>query len=145
VLQQHDTGQEHIGGHYGPFGFGNSNGQNVGTLIQNNLIGILNPKESPGYKPISGNFEAAEKSNNHEWNGDPNAPSNPRFTSLNTFDLTLAANSPAKDAGKLITAITRDGISVPAFNDAVTGAAPDLGAYEIGTPRWKAGYTPVAQ
>jgi hypothetical protein len=130
---------------YGPFGFANSNGQNAGTLIQNNLIGILNPKESPGYKPISGNFEAAEKSNNHEWDGVPNTPSDPRFTSLNTFDLTLAANSPAKDAGKPMTAVTHDGISIPAFNDSVTGTAPDIGAYEVGTPRWKAGYRPAAQ
>lgn len=124
---------------YGPFGFANSHGRNTGSTIFNNIIGILNPKESPGYKPISSNFEDATRADNLEWDGVLGSPTDPRFVSFEARDFSLRNDSPAKDAGKVVTAVMRDGVEIPAFNDEVVGDAPDIGAYEVGYPAWKAG------
>ena len=37
--------------------------------------------------------------------------------------------------------LTRDGSAIPAYNDPVSGAAPDIGAYEYGLTPWDAGFT----
>ncbi|HLL64919.1 MAG TPA: right-handed parallel beta-helix repeat-containing protein [Micromonosporaceae bacterium] len=55
----------------------------------------------------------------------------PRYTDVTVGDFTVAADSPAVDAG----------VSVPGITDGYTGANPDIGAYESGSPRWVAGCT----
>jgi hypothetical protein len=53
----------------------------------------------------------------------------PKFVDATNGDFTLQADSPAIDQGVVIAGVT----------GAISGAAPDIGAYERGGPRWKAG------
>jgi len=52
-----------------------------------------------------------------------------KFTDARSHDYSLRAGSPAIDKG----------VVVPGWVDTYKGAAPDLGAYEFGEPRWVAG------
>ena len=45
------------------------------------------------------------------------------------------------DQGILIDEITREGTTIKAYNDLIAGSAPDIGAYEYGMPKFKAGKT----
>ncbi|MEI6196949.1 MAG: right-handed parallel beta-helix repeat-containing protein, partial [Verrucomicrobiota bacterium] len=125
---------------YGPFGFGNSNGKNNGTVICNNLICCLNPKAAPGYKAVSGGFEGAEITNNLAWDAVAGSASDPKFVDAASFSFQLSSNSPARDAGAVIPIYVRDGISVMPFSDATDGK-PVFGAYEFGAKLWRAGAT----
>ncbi len=125
---------------YGPFGFGNNANKGKGDVLFNNIIACLNPSESKGYKPISGSFEDALIDRNLFWDTLPGSPTDPRFTYPARLDFTLRPGSPAKDKGVLIKPLRYGAVNVPAFNDRVVGSSPDLGAYEIGVPRWTAGY-----
>jgi hypothetical protein len=58
----------------------------------------------------------------------------PRFADAANADFRLADGSPAIDAGVTVTGVTG------AFN----GSAPDVGAYQKGSPRWRVGATSVA-
>lgn len=130
------------GSPYGPFGFANNAGHNQGSVLLNNIVACLNPTQSKGYQPVSGGFEEAGMGKNLFWDGTAESPTDPRFTDLAGHLFTLKASSPARDRGQIVSAITRNGLTLPAFNDPVSGSAPDMGAYEFGQPVWKAGYTP---
>lgn len=125
---------------YGPFGFGNNSGSNNGTVGQNNILYVYMPSGN-GYLPISGNFDGALFSNNLAWDRVTNSSTDPQFVNTSTFDFGLKSTSPAINTGVQVPTYTRDGITVPAFNDAHSGAAPDLGAYEYGVTKWVAGIT----
>ncbi len=126
---------------YGPFGFANNANHNEGSLLVNNLVACLNPAESKGYRPVSGGFEQAEIGKNLFWDSIAGSATDPHFADILRFVFTLQADSPARDAGQVVSAVTRSGLTIPAFNDPVSGVAPDLGAYEFGQPPWKAGCT----
>ncbi len=56
----------------------------------------------------------------------------PQFTNPTNGDFTLQTGSLAIDAG----------IAIPGITDGFAGTAPDIGAYESGSPIWKAGANP---
>jgi hypothetical protein len=58
----------------------------------------------------------------------------PRFVDAANADFRLANGSPAIDAG----------VVVPGVTGTYVGSAPDIGAYENGSLRWRVGSTPVA-
>jgi hypothetical protein len=126
---------------YGPFGFANSANQGKGDVLRNNIIACQNPAESKGYKPFADNFKEAEIGDNLLWDSVPGSATDPKFKNMAGWDLALSAGSPAIDKGQIIPAYTRNGVTVPAYNDPVVGKAPDLGAYEFGVPAWRAGCT----
>ena len=124
---------------YGPFGFGNSVGVNNGTVIQNNILYVYTPS-GVGYQGIaSGAFTGATLASTLQWDRVVGSATDPLFTSVSTHDFTLHSGSPAIDKGSVVPSYTRDGVSIPAFNDPVSGSAPDQGAYESGQPKWTAG------
>jgi hypothetical protein len=127
---------------YGPFGFGNNANKGKGDVILNNIIVCLNPSESKGYKPISGSFEEARVEYNLFWDAVPGSLTDPRFTDITRHDFTLRPGSPATDKGVAVKSLVYGAVSIPPFNDPHSGPAPDLGAYELGRPRWTAGYSP---
>ena len=131
---------------YGPFAIGNGSGTNVGTVLRNNLLTLVTPPSANGYNPISnGTFASAEIAANLAWDGIPSSSTDPRFIAPATVldasgvNFQLQSGSAAIDTGSVIGPYVRDGITVPAFPDAVTGSAPDIGAYEFGAPLWRAG------
>ncbi len=134
---------------YGPFAIGNGSGTNVGTVLRNNLLTLVAPPASPGYAAIQG-FGSAEIATNLAWDGVANSSTDPRFVAAaTTLDATgvnyqLQPGSAAIDTGTLIGSYVRDGITIPAFPDTVTGSAPDAGAYEFGIAPWTAGATVTA-
>lgn len=58
-----------------------------------------------------------------------NAGSDPKFVDSEDGNFELRPGSPAIDAG----------LAVPPYTDGFTGRAPDIGAYEHGSPAWTAG------
>ncbi len=132
---------------YGPFAIGNGNGTNVGTVLRNNVLHLVTPPAANGYQAITGGtaFSGAEIAANLAWDGIANSGTDPRFANrATTLDATgvsyqLQTGSAAIDAGSVIGSYVRDGITVPAFPDAVSGSAPDAGAYEFGLTPWTAG------
>jgi hypothetical protein len=132
---------------YGPFAIGNGNGTNVGTVLRNNILSCNTPPTANGYQAIATGtyFSAAEIANNLAWDGVANSGTDPRFvaraTTLDAIaaNYTLQAGSAAIDIGNVIGAYTRDGITVPAFNDPASGTAPDHGAFEFGLTAWTVG------
>jgi hypothetical protein len=58
----------------------------------------------------------------------------PQFVDVVNADFRLADNSPAIDAGVVVAGVT----------GAFAGSAPDIGAYEKGSPRWRVGAIAVA-
>ena len=127
---------------YGPFGFANNSGHNQGSLIMNNIVACLNVAESKGYQPVSGGFEQAEMGPNLFWDGVPGSATDPRFVDFANRAFGLKSNSPARGTGKLVPAVTRGGLAVPAFNEVAGNGRPDMGAYIFGQPYWKPGFTP---
>ncbi|MDX2018908.1 MAG: hypothetical protein SF187_01610 [Deltaproteobacteria bacterium] len=120
---------------YGPFGFGGNKGSNMGTVLRNNLVMLLN--EGKGYKPVSDAYGSAQLSENMFSNGSSGPDLG--FTNPAQGDFSFkVANAPGINAGKPVGSISRDGFDVPSFNDVASGA-PDLGAYEHGQPAWTAG------
>ena len=127
---------------YGPFGFGNSAGVNNGTVIQNNLLYAFAPTGA-GYQPIaSGAFTGAALSTTLQWDLVPGSATDPRFVNPAAFNFTLQSGSPAINTGATVPSYSRDGVTVPAFNDPAAGAV-DKGAYEYGKPAWSAGAAPT--
>lgn len=125
---------------YGPFGLGNNSGSNVGTLAQNNIFYVYMPSGN-GYAAISSSFESATLTNNLLWDRVTGSSTDPQFTNANSFDFSLKSTSPALNVGVPMTSVWLDGVLVPAFNDSVNGAAPELGAYEYGVTKWTGGIT----
>ena len=137
---------------YGPFAIGNGSGTNVGTVLRNNILTVATPPAATGYEAIGAGlsaFSGAEAANNLAWNGVANSSTDPRFVSRATtldatgVNYTLQTGSAAIDTGTVIGTYTRNGVTVPPFPDATSGAAPDRGAYEFGVPAWIAGATPA--
>jgi hypothetical protein len=127
---------------YGPFGFGNNAGVNNGTVIQNNLLYVYLPSGN-GYQGIaSGAFTGATLSTTLQWDRVPGSATDPRFVNPATFNFTLQASSPAINTGATVPSYSRDGVTVPAFNDPASGVV-DKGAYEYGKPVWTAGAAPT--
>ncbi|MEA5573562.1 right-handed parallel beta-helix repeat-containing protein [Calothrix sp. UHCC 0171] len=74
---------------------------------------------------------ANKQSNNLFINNNPKFSQPPTKEAKSLPDFSLKSNSPAIDAGVIIPGITENFV----------GDAPDIGAYERGTPIWKAGST----
>lgn len=108
-------------------GFKDQLGVNAGTVIQNNII-----FGSSGYTSIDSGFASATVSNNLLWDSIPGSATDPKFVNSATNNYQLQVNSPARNAGVQIPVYVRDGVSVPAYSDAVDNL-PDLGAYEYPT------------
>ncbi|MBW4646930.1 MAG: right-handed parallel beta-helix repeat-containing protein [Goleter apudmare HA4340-LM2] len=72
-----------------------------------------------------------KQSNNLFINNNPKFSQPPTKKAKSLPDFSLQSNSPAVDAGVIIPGITENFV----------GGAPDIGAYERGTPIWKAGST----
>jgi hypothetical protein len=67
------------------------------------------------------------------WDGVAGSATDPRFNNAPSADYSLSAGSPAIDAGVAVAGVTDDTRS---GSQPVTGAAPDQGAIEYGTPSW---------
>ena len=132
---------------YGPFGIGNGIGTNVGTVLLNNLLWCNNAAESPGYQPIATGtyFSSATQAGNLAWNGVPGSATDPRWLAPpltlgdTAPDFRLGPNSAALDVAAPVGAYVRDGWTIPAFPDPVTGTAADIGALEQGMPAFAVG------
>lgn len=61
----------------------------------------------------------------------------PRFAG--PTDFRPAPGSPAIDAGAPFEPQEREGIRIPAYNEAAVGTALDIGAYEAGSAAWHVG------
>lgn len=129
--------------------------QGSGTLIQNNILkaaSFLDPKGTLILRRPSYGAATAASSHNLLWGapakpgwteGDP-GPSDitvgdPKFSSATDFR--PAPGSPAIDAAVPCEAQVREGITIPAYNEAPVGQALDIGAYEVGGPPWRVGST----
>ncbi|MBC8010402.1 MAG: chitobiase/beta-hexosaminidase C-terminal domain-containing protein, partial [Burkholderiales bacterium] len=131
----------------GPFAIGNGKETNVGTVLRNNILHVVTPPSANYYQAITTGtyFSNAEIANNLAWNGFANSATDPRFVArATTLDATnvnyqLQAGSAAINTGSVIGTYTRDGITVPPFNESISGSAPDRGAYEYGGTPWSAG------
>ncbi len=124
------------GAPYGPFGFAGSKGENIGTVLANNIISIRQP--TPGWKPYANGFASAKITDNLVWDGVADDATNPRFTDAAAADFTLAADSPAIGKAQPLASIRLDGITVPP-SAAGMPHDPDLGAFRSGAPVWQAG------
>jgi PA14 domain/Right handed beta helix region len=103
----------------GSWGPNPSDWKGDGTELSNNIFTgprNINPDGAKAVVSFGG-------SNNLE------AATNPKFTNLPEFDLSLGSGSSAIDAGKVIAGIT----------DGFAGAAPDIGALESGKPMFRTG------
>jgi hypothetical protein len=131
--------------------------ENNGSVVQNNILKAASFKDPKGTLilrwPGYGSGKVTSQKN-LVWGAVTNAgwtEGKPRETDLKadeagfansqTGNFQLQAGSPAIDAGVPMQPVEREGITVPAFNDKIVGAAPDLGAYEFGGEMWKAGST----
>jgi hypothetical protein len=85
-----------------------------GVVVRNNIV----------TKPVAGG---------NNW-----TMSNERVALANTF-VNAAGRDYRLSAGA--TTFIDNGMSVPPFNDPIVGPAPDVGAFEFGTPGWAAGST----
>lgn len=125
---------------FGPFNLAGGATTNIGTVSQNNILIYRNGNSTAptsGYRDISDGYTAATKVTNFV-----HSQGDPKFIDFTARDFQLQASSPCINAGTLVGSIVRDGITVPPFNDAVTGVV-DQGAFEFGQPAWKAGATAV--
>ncbi len=117
---------------YGPFGFAGSRGENVGTVIKNNIIAVEgNP---PGWKPFASEFAAAEIEDNLVFR----LGESPVFVDAAAADFALAEGSPAIGKAARLKTLTRDGMAVKPFAKGID-ASKDLGALAFGKPVWQAG------
>jgi hypothetical protein len=126
---------------YGPFGIwvNNPPAKHPGSVVRNNIIFCVNATKY--YKPLPTEprrKKAWQAADNLLWDGKPGSKNDPKFADLAAGKLWLEAGSPAIDAGKMIRAYERDGVTVPPFN-LCTDGKPDLGAYEHGVRPWQAG------
>ncbi len=119
----------------GPFNF-SGGGEKTGLVIQNNICWIYTPPAEGNYSVFSGQYDGASfDSSNNVLNADPLFVTYPD-------DLQLTASSTnCIDQGVTVPDYTRDGATVPAHNDPMSGSAIDIGAYEYGQPKWTAGAT----
>jgi hypothetical protein len=130
---------------YGPFGFvENSAATHSGTVISNNLIACA--QSLANYKAID-DFPLAAKGKNV-------STANGTAGYLSSLGLNLQGGSVYPDAlyptasssslvnqASLMGSLVRNGITVPAYNDPVSGVAADIGAFEYGLTAWTAGIT----
>jgi subtilisin-like proprotein convertase family protein len=128
---------------YGPFGFvENSSATHSGTVISNNLIACS--QSLSGYKAID-DFPSSAKGKNV-------STANGTGGYLSSLGLNLQGGTnypdaffPTASSSLLVNqavpmgTLTRDGTAIPAYNDPVSGAAPEIGAYEYGLLPWTAG------
>ncbi len=126
--------------------FGDSD--NSGSLIQNNIFKVCvfgNPNPWMHF-PL---YNKGIPVGNLVFGAKAGAGHNPTDT-MHPADIATAdplldrswmpqAGSPAIDAGRPLPTFIRDQIRVRVPEDAVSGSAPDLGAYEVGQPAWTAG------
>lgn len=118
---------------YGPFGIVTNSGNGAnGTVISNNILNY----------PMNSEDKATITPDNLLWDRTPGSATDPRYADAAHGDFRLGLGSPARDSGVVVPSYTRDGVTIPAFNEAAVGASPDRGAYEAGAPLWRAGYTP---
>ena len=120
----------------GPFSFSGAKNK-TSTLIQNNIAAYYEPPANGNYKIYQNQsvYDVAEKSNNLFGVSSSSVGfTNPPYE----LDLTTSATE-AIDKGSLITDRTINGVTIPAFNNQVVGSAPDIGAYEYGSPKWLVG------
>lgn len=121
---------------FGPFGFAGGSTTNIGTVAQNNILLYRNGSISTapqGYKDFSEGYSSATIITNFI-----HSQGDPRFVDLVGRNFQLQSNSPCINAGTTVGTITRDGIDVPPFNDAIVEKV-DIGAFEFGVPAWTAG------
>jgi hypothetical protein len=112
------------------------------TVSRNNIFQVWKPSATEFYQIGSGNDFGYDLHNGSlngaiETNGIAGLPiyaAGNGWTSEAGGQYALAAGSPGYDAGQRI----------PNFNDAFTGAAPDVGAHEAGTPAMRLGTGTVA-
>jgi len=125
----------------GEWGFGVSGFSNIqkGTVMQNNIFYLIEP-------PVAGNFllytapGEMVRTTNLEFDRTPGSSVDPKFTNIAGKDFTLSAASNAINAGTAVPTFVRNGITVPPYNDAITGTV-DIGALEYGTPMFAVGAT----
>jgi hypothetical protein len=96
-------------------------------LFNNTIIGPISTDASVEARnnifTASKDLAVGQQSNNLLMGTDP------KFSKIAASDFTLQADSPAIDMG----------IAIPSITDGFVGNAPDIGAYERGGIRWKAG------
>ena len=118
---------------YGPFAFANNGGTaaSTGSVIRNNILFCITPPTASGYQAYTaGYFTSAEFGTNLLWDYVPGSVTDPKFMNVTNFNYRLtAASTAAINKGTVIPSYVRDGVTVPAFNEAANGN-PDLGAYE---------------
>ena len=107
-------------------GFLDEVGRNPGTVIQNNII--FSQNNTPGFIPVHTGFSKSTVTNNLVWNNVPGSPTDPKFVDAANHNYRLQVGSPANHAGMVVPAYVRDGLTVPAFNEATDGV-PNQGAY----------------
>ncbi len=108
-----------------PISVGSKKGYN--KLFSNTIIGSVSTDASVEARnnifTASTNLVAGQQSNNLLMGTDP------KFNNVAASDFTLQGNSPAIDQG----------VAIPSITDGFVDNAPDIGAYERGGVRWKAG------
>jgi hypothetical protein len=112
-------------------------GMIINTVSTNNLIynntyagGIHGGGTDPGVQIINNIFTGKIKiGTGATVKANLAGPVNPKFLNPDAGDFRLHAGSPAINAGEVL----------PPYTDGYEGAAPDLGAFEVGAPAWSAG------
>jgi hypothetical protein len=109
------------------FNYFASSSYDANTVVKNNILDGAHPS-GQDYGFISGGtpVEATNLVTLHSDNG---TGTDPKYANPATGDYTLAAGSPAIDAGTVL----------PGVTDGYAGSKPDIGAYESGTTKWVAG------
>jgi len=103
-------------------------GHVANTTIKNNILDGAKPaNQDYGYIAGGNPDDAANLVTTRSNTG---TGTDPMYTNAAGGDYTVRAGSPAIDAG----------IAVPGITDGFTGARPDVGAYEAGTPAWRPGH-----
>ncbi len=117
---------------------GIGNGIAPGSVVRNNLSN----------RPFDGKYRdgCKELADNLAWDGKPGSTSDPRLIAPDKRDFRLAAGSPARGAGKALSAIAMQqpgnpDIRVTPPNEVNPDGSVDLGAYAADLPAWTAGST----
>lgn len=129
TLVVHNTSQSP----YGPFGVAGGKGSKAGTDIRHNIIVSLD--QTRGYQPLSNDVQKYAEQHGNLFAADASASG---LTAPTRGDLTLLPDAAAIDAAEPLPDLERDGVVIPGCNDPANGL-PDLGAYESGSPPWRAG------
>lgn len=133
---------------YGPFAIvKNATATHAGTVIRNNIAWRSDSAPKYSATDITDSQPTRIVQGNLFWDGVSGSGSDPRFAGgawAAGAQLT-SASANAIDRGGLLPYYSRDGLTIPGFNDPVSGGAPDFGAYEYGQSAWSAGATSAPQ